>query len=405
MKPARRRALGALAVAACSPWAARAEGGGRPLRVVASFSILADIARNVAGPSAQVGELVGPDSDAHVFEPTPAAARQLAEADLVVVNGLRYEGWLDRLVRASGLPRPGRRGQPRRRGAQARRRRRPARLAGARQRRPLRGQHGSCPRRRHSPSAQAAFAQRAAAYRARLDALDRAVRAGFAGLPRAERRVITSHESFGYFGDAYGIDFLAAQGTSTQSDPSAATVAGLADQIRRQNVRAVFVENISDPRLVERIAREGGARVGGRLYSDALSMPGTLADTYLKLYAHNGGDDRRRPARHNLRPMTLRRLLAALLLPLVLLFTQQAALRHEIQQHLGAAAGNSEQHPAPGDRCDLCLGFSQMAAAIAGGLPGHGLLGDLAFHLVDAQAPASATRELPTARSRGPPLS
>ena len=103
--------------------------------------------------------------------------------------------------------------------------------------------------------------------------------------------------------------------------------------------------------------------------------------------------------------MTLRRLLAALLLPLVLLFTQQASLRHEIRQHLAAAAGDRDQHPATGDRCQICLGFSQMAAAIGGSLPSHALLGGLVFHLAEAQAPASATRELPAARSRGPPLS
>ena len=286
MTLARRQVLGALAAATSWPWPALAQTGARPLRVVASFSILADIARNVAGPSAQVSELVGPDSDAHVFEPTPAAARQLAEADLVVVNGLRYEGWLDRLVGASGYRGPV---VVASRGVVVRR------LGGgddphawqALGNAGLYAANMAAAFTAAMPAAQAGFAHRMAAFQARLEALDVSVRAGFAGIPRAERRVITSHESFGYFGDAYGIDFLAAQGTSTQSDPSAATVARLADQIRRQGVRAVFVENISDPRLVERIAGEGGARVGGKLYSDALSMPGTVADTYLKLYAHN----------------------------------------------------------------------------------------------------------------------
>ena len=136
------------------------------------------------------------------------------------------------------------------------------------------------------PNAQT-FEQRAAAYIARIDAVNEALRARLAAIPREQRRVVTSHDAFGYFGAAYGVDFMAPQGVSTASDPSAAALARLADQIRNQQARAVFIENISDPRLVERAAEESGATVGGKLYSDALSAPGGVADTYLKLMAYN----------------------------------------------------------------------------------------------------------------------
>ena len=117
--------------------------------------------------------------------------------------------------------------------------------------------------------------------------LDGRVREDLAAVPRAQRRVITPHDAFGYFGDAYGVDFLAPQGWTTASEPSAAAVARLIRQIRDRQVRAVFIENISDRRLIERIVRETGARVGGTLYADALSAPGGPADTYLKLFEHN----------------------------------------------------------------------------------------------------------------------
>ncbi|HEY0201139.1 MAG TPA: zinc ABC transporter substrate-binding protein [Burkholderiaceae bacterium] len=266
----------------------------RPLQVVASFSILADIVREVGGDAVEVAALVGPDADAHVFQPSPMDARRLASADLVVVNGLGFEGWIDRLVRASGY-----------RGTVV------VASKGVKARKDVHGHggeqgHGSDPHAWQDlanaeiyvanvrdalssarPAQAQAFAQRAVRYSGQIRALDRDVRAQFAVVPREKRRVITSHDAFEYFGAAYGIDFLSPQGISTDSEASAAGVARLVDQIRRQDARAVFVENISDPRLVERIAKEGGAVLGGKLYSDALSAPGTEADSYLKLFAHN----------------------------------------------------------------------------------------------------------------------
>jgi zinc/manganese transport system substrate-binding protein len=283
--PARRRFFTASLIALPLPVLAQSTTP-RPLRVVASFSILADMVREIGGSAVEVAALVGPDSDAHVFQPSPADARRLANADLVVVNGLGFEGWMDRLVRSSGyrgavvvasegvpVRRMGREPDPHAWQDLANAQRYAANLRDA--------------MARARPAFAAEIDQRCASYIERLQALDREVRARFDAVPRQHRRVISSHDAFGYFGAAYGIEFLAPQGMNTDSEPSAASVARLIDQIRREDVRAVFVENISDPRLVQRIAREGGGVVGGRLYSDALSAPGTEADTYLKLFAHN----------------------------------------------------------------------------------------------------------------------
>ena len=275
-----------LVLALAAPGLSARAGDERPLRVVASFSILADMLRNVGGDEVEVYALVGPDADAHVFEPRPADARRLAQADLVVVNGLGFEGWIDRLVRTSGYRGPvivASEGVAARRiaGAPDPHAWQDLRLA----QRYVRNLRDALARAR--PALAATFEGRAQAYLERMAALDAQVRRVLDSVPAQRRRVIASHDAFGYFGSAYGVEFLALQGLSTDSEPSAAGIARLIEQIRAQRVGAVFVENISDPRLVQRIAREANATVGGRLYSDALSAPGTQADTYLKFFAHN----------------------------------------------------------------------------------------------------------------------
>ncbi|MDQ5897932.1 MAG: hypothetical protein RLZZ592_1054 [Pseudomonadota bacterium] len=275
----------------------------RPLRVVASFSILADLAAQVAGPVAEVAALVGPDADAHVFQPSPADVRRLAQADLVVINGLGFEGWMTRLIGSAGYRGPvltcteGLR--PRTAVAEA-----DADHAGhahAPQGAPAADPHAwqDIGHARHyvarirdaliaaRPAQAELLRSRARAYDDSLAALDRRIRADFAALAPAQRRVVSSHDAFGYFAAAYGIEFLAAQRWNTDSEPSAADIARLIRQIRRQQIRAVFVENVSDPRMVQRIARETGAVVGGTLHSDALSAPGGVADSYLKMMSHN----------------------------------------------------------------------------------------------------------------------
>lgn len=295
----RRRGLGALAAGAMAPWGSFAKDTPVP-RIVASFSILADIASQVAPPGAEVTALVGPDADAHVFEPRPTDGKRLAQTDLVVINGLGFEGWIDRLVKASGY-----------RGPVA------VLSEGVATRRSDASPAGHGPGHDHDhgevdphawqdlrlarryvdnlaramterwPSLAEAVQARRDAYLTRLDALDAQVRQWLSAVPRESRRVITSHEAFGYFGAAYGIDFMAPQGWNAQSEPSAAAVARLIRQIRQERVKALFVENISDARLIRRIADETGARVGGTLYSDALSKPGGPASTYLALFEHN----------------------------------------------------------------------------------------------------------------------
>jgi len=265
-----------------------------PPRIVASFSILADMARELAPAGTVVTSLVGPNADAHVFEPTPADGRHLAQADLVVVNGLNFEGWVDRLIKVSGYRGPV---VVASRGVKLPASQKPheghdhgavdphawQNLAYAR----VYVANISSALAARWPAQRAEIDSRRIAYLAQVDELDRRVRDSLNAIPRAQRRVITSHEAFGHFGAAYGVDFLAPQSWNTHSEPSAAAVARLIRQIRQQGVQAVFIENISDPRLVERIAQEGGVRVGGTLYSDALSVPGGPADTYLRLIEHN----------------------------------------------------------------------------------------------------------------------
>jgi len=282
-------ALHALTARAQAPAPAPAPGTA-PIpapRIVASFSILADMAQELAPTGAQVTSLVGPDADAHVYEPSPADGRRLARADLVLINGLGFEGWIERMVKVSGY-----------RGTVA--------VASSGLQPRTGGHHNVDPHawqdlalaRRYAVNISAAFAERwprqreeiarrNADYTARIDSLDRQVRDWLGAVPRAQRRVITSHDAFGYFGAAYGVDFLAPQGWNTHSEPSAAAVARLIRQIKKDGVRAIFIENISDRRLVERIADEGGARIGGTLYSDALSKPGGPAATYLRMMEHN----------------------------------------------------------------------------------------------------------------------
>ena len=270
------------------------------VKVVASFSIMADLVRQVGRDHVDVTALVGPNTDMHVFEPNPSDAKTLASANLVVINGLGFEGWADRLVKASGF-----------KGATV--------VASAAIKPLAAADHGG---HRHGGKAQAhgrydphawqavanvkiyvsnirdalivvngsnreSYTAAAADYLKRLDALEIDIKAAFEGLPKPQRRVITSHEAFTYYGAAYGIEFLAPQGVGGDAEATAKAVAALVRQIKRERVKAVFVENISNPRLIEQIARETGVRIGGALYSDALSGPSGPAATYIDMMRYN----------------------------------------------------------------------------------------------------------------------
>ncbi len=254
--------------------------------VVASFTILADFARNVGGDRVAVTSLVGPNGDVHSYVPTPADAKVLAGAKLVVLNGLGLEGATGRfmetaakdakvVVASAGVT--------------------PLRAAGAID--PHAWQ--SIPNAKVyvanirdalmavDPADKAVFETNAAAYLQQLDALDAEVRTDIAKIPPDHRKLVTTHKAFGYLASAYGIEFIAPHGLATEAEGSARDVARIIKQIRAAHIPAVFLENVTDPRLLEQIAHESGTRVGGTLYSDALTPAGGPAATYIDLMRHN----------------------------------------------------------------------------------------------------------------------
>ncbi len=340
-------ATAVLALALAAPAAAQSD---RPIPVVATFSILGDMVKHIGGEHVDVTMLVGPDGDTHVYQPTPADARAVSEARVLVVNGLQFEGWLDRLIDASDFD--------------------GMRVVATEGIEPIafddehdqggslevhaeeaghdhdhddqaeaghdhdHEEHAEAATRDHDddhddeahaeaghddhdhgafdphawqsldhaaayvdnitaalaqadPANAADFYQNRAAYGAEIEALDAETRESMAGLPADRRIVVTSHDAFQYFGRDYGLTFIAPQGLSTESEASAKDVARLIQQIRERDIRAVFIENVADPRLLKRIADETGATIGGTLYPGALSGPDGPAPTYLDMMRHN----------------------------------------------------------------------------------------------------------------------
>jgi len=281
------------------------------LSAIASFSILGDVVAEVGGDRIELKTIVGPGGDAHVYQPTPADAGAISRAAVVFVNGLGFEGWINRLIKASGYKGPvvtvtaGI--EPLRTDERPEDHHHGVKVTGNSTRKSNDHHHGELdPHVWQNPKnvivyvanvrealckADAAgcdfYTRNAAAYTAKLEALDTEIRGKLAAIVTDRRKVITSHDAFGYFAEAYGVKFLAPQGISTESEASAKDVAKLIDQIRQEGVRAVFVENISDTRLISQIARETGAKIGGTLYSDALSGPNGPASTYLDMMRHN----------------------------------------------------------------------------------------------------------------------
>ena len=297
-----------LAITALASWSMPALSAEK-LKVVASFSIIGDFARNVGGERIELTTLVGPDGDAHVYEPKPADAVAMAGADVILVNGLGFEGFLTRLAEASDTKAA------------------IVELTKGVQPISIREEHGETSEAEAHDHAAAehahlhgeadphafqsianariyvgniadafcaadaagcdAYRASAAAYVGQLDAVEAEVAAAIAAIPEAQRVIITSHDAFGYFEHAYGLRFIAPEGISTESEASAADVAALITQIREDKASAIFVENITDPRLVEQIAAETGLKLGGALYSDALSTEDGPVPTYIDLMLHN----------------------------------------------------------------------------------------------------------------------
>src|SRR5216683_920110 len=259
---------------------------GDRLNVVASFSILGDFVRNVGGERVNVTTLVGTNSDGHVSSPAPADAKKIADAKLVIINGLGLEGWLPRLVQSAGS--------------------KAAIVAATAGIAPLKIGSDADPHAWQSvvnariyvanirdalgaaaPADAEFFRANAELYLAKLDVLDREVREAIAQIQQARRKVISTHDAFGYFAAAYGIEFIAPLGVSTESEASARDIAGIITQIRTLKIPAVFLENISDPRLIRRISAETGAKVGGTLYSVSLTGEKGDAPTYIDMVRHN----------------------------------------------------------------------------------------------------------------------
>ncbi|WGS19798.1 MULTISPECIES: metal ABC transporter substrate-binding protein [unclassified Bradyrhizobium] len=263
--------------------AARAEGR---INVVASFSILADMVRNVGGDRVNVIALVGPDGDPHVYAPTPADAKKVADARLLVINGLGFEGWLPRLLQASGSKAPitvATKGiMPRKMGghddSHAWQSVANAKIYVINIRDGLIAV---------APDQADVFKANADAYLAKLEALDREVREAVEKIPQERRKVISTHDAFGYFADTYGVTFFSPLSVSTDAEPSARDIAAIIAQIKVAKIPAVFLENISDPRLIRQIAAETGARIGGTLYSDSLTGENGDAPTYIDMVRHN----------------------------------------------------------------------------------------------------------------------
>ena len=262
------------------------------VKAVASFSILGDMVRHVGGNRVEVVTLVGPNADAHVFNPTPADAKALAAADLFFVNGLGFEGWIERLEKSSGF-----RGEvvvaskgvtPLKMREEAGHRYDPHAWQDL-----ANGQVYVANVRdalvAADPDGKSIYEANAAKYLDAIDAEEAAVKAALGALPEARRKIITSHDAFAYFGKAYGLEIVAPQGVSTESEASAQDVAKIIRQIKAAKIPAVFIENITDRRLLDQIARETGAKIGGALYSDALSASGGPAPTYLDMFRHNVG--------------------------------------------------------------------------------------------------------------------
>jgi zinc/manganese transport system substrate-binding protein len=256
------------------------------VNVVASFSILGDFVRNVGGDRVNVTTLVGPNGDVHVYTPAPEDAKRIADAKLVVINGLGLEGWLPRLVQSSG----GRAAvvtatngiTPRNLGSETD----PHAWQSVLNAKVYVSNIGKA-LQAADPADAEVFRTNEARYEKKLDELDREVRAAVAQIPPERRKVISTHDAFGYFAAEYGIAFVAPLGVSTDSEPSARDIAAIVNQIKAAKIPAVFFENISDPRLMRQIAAETGAKIGGTLYSDSLSGEKGEAPTYIDMVRHN----------------------------------------------------------------------------------------------------------------------
>jgi zinc/manganese transport system substrate-binding protein len=262
----------------------------RTLNAVASFTVLADVVKQVGGEHVNVTSLVGPNGDPHDFEPSPDDAKKLKKADVTFISGEGLESWFERLVKASGYS-----GKPviASEGIKTRT------MEEA-------GETITDPHVWNSPvnvevwvenieKALAAadpedatvFKANAARYTNVLKELDAYAKSRLETVPKDRRKILTSHDAFGYFGREYGVTFLSPVGLSTETEASAADVGKLIDQIKKEKVKTYFFENSNDSRLVQQISKATGAEPGGELYVEALSKEDGPAPTYAKMFRYN----------------------------------------------------------------------------------------------------------------------
>ena len=256
------------------------------VKVVASFSILGDMVRQVTGDLAEVTTIVGPDADAHVYTPSTSDARAVADADVIFVNGLGFETWSQTLIETSGT-----KGKV---------------FVATEGVTPLKVEGEIDPHAWNAltngmvyvaniadgmanidPKNAETYKANAEAYAARLKTLHDRALGELGKLPADRRIVVTAHDAFGYLADAYGLTFLAPVGIDTEAEPSAKDLAALIDHLKEMGAGALFVENITSPALVKQISRETGIKIGGRIFSDALSERGGPATSYETMFEHN----------------------------------------------------------------------------------------------------------------------
>lgn len=294
----RRVFCGVILAATLGAAQAQPANPGSKMRVVASFSILADFAKNVAGDRAEITSLVEANADAHVYSPKPEDAKLLANAQIILVNGLGFEGFMPRLIKSSAS--------------------KALVITATTGLKPLEAEggghshghnHGHSKADPHAwqsveatktyianirdglikvdPAGEAVYQANATRYLAELATLQQEIKTAIAALPQGNRTIITSHDAFHYYESEFGIAMESVQGVSTESAPSAKDMARIIRVVKEKKARAVFIENMSDPRMAERLAKETGAKLGGTLFSDALSDEKGPASTYMKMMRHN----------------------------------------------------------------------------------------------------------------------
>jgi len=260
------------------------------MKVAASFSILGDMVKQVGDDRIDVVTFVGPNGDAHVYEPTPADAKALSESKILFINGLGLEGWMTRLENSSGFkgkvvtastgvnPRKMVEDEKTITDPHAWQSLANGKIYAANIRDALIAA---------DPAGKATYEANAKKFIDGMTAMEANVKAAVAKMPPERRKIITTHDAFGYFGSAYGMEFIAPEGVSTESEASAQDVAKIITQIKKEHIPAVFLENVTDSRLLDQIASETGAKIGGTLYSDALSAPDGPAGNYLDMFRNN----------------------------------------------------------------------------------------------------------------------